>query len=147
MAMYQGSSNLLLSKFPIIRRQVNTETLNIATSPENESMIVSTSPLSRIVIGESSGTIISKTEYNKILHDKRSAFLKTHYPEIVDEVAKKLQEDAQLLKSCKIDISFRVPELFDRTKVEIMIYEYFRYLGYDVIVEDSSSDVIRITIQ
>jgi len=142
----QPKTGMLLSSFPILRRTPGGEVINISTSPENESMIMATSPSSRITHGDTV-RIMSRSEYITTIHNKRAAFLKQHYEDVLLQLSKKLQEDAQAMKSCKIEVAFIVPEIFDRNKVEMIICEYFKYLEYDVIVEESSHDVIRITIQ
>ena len=142
----QPKSGMLLSSFPILRRTPGGEVINISTSPENESMIMATSPSSRITQCDTL-RIMSRSEYVATIHNKRAAFLKQHYEDILIQLSKKLHEDAQAMKSCKIEVAFIVPEIFDRNKVEMIICEYFKYLEYDVIVEESSHDVIRITIQ
>ena len=145
--MMQPKTGMLLSSFPILRRTPGGEVINISTSPENESMIMATSPSSRIPTYNDTTRIMTRSEYVATIHNKRAAFLKQHYEDVLIQLSKKLQEDAQAMKSCKIEVAFIVPEIFDRNKVEMIICEYFKYLEYDVIVEESSYDVIRITIQ
>lgn len=145
--MMQPKTGGLLTKFPIIRRSP-LEGIVMSVSPENESMLLSTSPNpSQSPSGNDEIKIMTRSEYAHTIHAKRSAFLKKHFSPVLSEIARKLSEDSQLMKVCKVEATFPVPEPFDRVKVELMITEYFRYLEYDVIVEDSAYDYVKITIQ
>lgn len=140
-------------KFPIIRRPLDG-IVCVSVSPENESMLLSTSPSAIPSTSPSTSPstgdeikIMTRSEYASTIHAKRSAFLKHHFSPVLSEISRKLSEDSQLMKACKVEATFPVPEPFDRMKVELMITEYFRYLEYDVIVEDSTYDYVKITIQ
>lgn len=152
----------ILPNFQLIRRTPTGESVasSMSTSPENE-MLISTSPitLSRSPTSDAAlncnkhsvlnctSRVVSKKEYAKIVHEQRDIFLRTHFDDVLSHIASRLRSDAMSMKPCKIEASFNIPTHFDRMKMEMVICDYFRYLDYDVIVEDSLVDVIRITIQ
>lgn len=142
------------TKFPIIRRTptggvvMDTHALMMSTSPENESMSTSSSPISSLVpelVGDAK--IMTKAEYSNAVHSRRDAFLRTHFDSVLQSIGVRLQEDAKAMRVCRVEASFAIPDHFDRMRIESIVSEYFHYLGYDVIFEDSPSDLIRITIQ
>jgi hypothetical protein len=142
------------TKFPIIRRTptggvvMDTHALMMSTSPENESMSTSSSPISSLVpelVGDAK--IMTKAEYSNAVHSRRDAFLRAHFDSVLQSIGVRLQEDAKAMRVCRVEASFAIPDHFDRMRIESIVSEYFHYLGYDVIFEDSPSDLIRITIQ
>lgn len=144
------------TKFPIIRRTptgsvvMDTHALMMSTSPENESMSTSSSPVTSLVpdLAMTGDTkIMSKSEYSNVVHMRRDAFLRANFDSVLQSIGARLQEDAKAMRVCRVEAAFVIPDHFDRMRIESIVSEYFHYLGYDVIFEDSPSDLIRITIQ
>ncbi|HMP29093.1 MAG TPA: hypothetical protein PKD85_05815 [Saprospiraceae bacterium] len=70
------------------------------------------------------------------LKQQRQEFVHAHFREELTELFKDMKIDATKMKTCHKQCEFIVPEPYDQNKIEAMLLEYFRDLGYKPMTED-----------
>ena len=89
--------------------------------------------------------VISKSEYLSLVHTSRRDFLIENYSNILSGISSKIDASAKRMIDVKIEATFPIMELYDRSKIEAIIVGYFTYLGYDVIL-NREEEFIRVSI-
>jgi len=91
----------------------------------------------------------SKSDYDRILKEKRRAFIHTHFKKDLKRIFKDLREMSENKMECKyIAIFEHVPHYFDQEKTKKFLVLYFSDLGYTVEpICNSVADTISFTLQ
>jgi len=90
-----------------------------------------------------------KSEYYDILKTQRSAFVNEHFLSDIETISKQLKEDAEKMKVCNITHFFNVSDMFDISKVDNILQEYFRDCGYHTVStreDKENSKIIKIAL-
>lgn len=72
----------------------------------------------------------SKKDYDKIVSDRRKAFMMEHFSSDLERIFQELRTKAGKMSSCSHAITIRVDDHFDVAKMQTMIIAYFGDLGY-----------------
>jgi len=79
--------------------------------------------------------MLSKTDYMRIVREKRQLFLVEHFKAELEELDKILNKDAEEMQPCHCEFKVTVPRHFDVDDIESYFLEYFKGLGYDTVAE------------
>jgi hypothetical protein len=80
--------------------------------------------------------VMTKDDYINVLKKKRKEFVHSHFSNDLEDLFSDLQLDANAMKSCHKQCEFIVPEPYDQNKIEAMLLEYFKDLGFKPMTED-----------
>ena len=93
--------------------------------------------------------VIRKSEYLDILKKRREAFVMELFSKDMEELSRILRESADKMEVCNQTRLFPVAEWLDLPKIEKILQEYFRDLGYTVISqieEKENKKTVKITL-
>lgn len=77
--------------------------------------------------------MIRKSEYMDILKKRREAFVMELFSKDMEDLSRMLKESAEKMQSCNHSHLFPVADWLDLPKMEKILQEYFRDLGYTVV--------------
>lgn len=93
--------------------------------------------------------ILKKEEYLSIVREKRSKFVHEHFGKELAKFFEEMKEEANKMRNCHFEIRIEIPDHFDVYKMEEVLRNYFRDLGYETISEprkvESSFIVLTLT--
>lgn len=88
----------------------------------------------------------TKKDYVHVVRQKRQDFIHKHFSEELSVIFNNLRVESSKMKHCHFEVSFDIPEHFDISKIEHMIKEYFRDLGYKPIPEPRKEGIMTVTM-
>lgn len=84
--------------------------------------------------------IISKTEYKRIVCQRRYEFLMKHFGNDLEPQFAMLRQSADKMKLCHQEIKLSLPEHYDVNMIETMLTEFCHDMGYDVVPDGRKSN-------
>ena len=89
---------------------------------------------------------LSKAKYQEIVQNKCREFVHKHFADVLSKLFMILEEDAKKMKHCHREVTFETPNHFDVDKIEVLLGEYFKDIGFSVIAEPRKDDTTDIVL-
>lgn len=89
---------------------------------------------------------LTKNKYIEIVQQKRRDFVHKHFEDVLDELFRKLECEANKMKNCHFEALFLLPDHFDVDKTEALLREYFRDIGFETIAEPRKDETTTIVL-